>query len=396
MPAMTGDAGLEEAAKVRFVRRRAHAVFAAHGYREILPSALEPVGQAARLADVALALQDGRELRNDALAALARVYAAGPDAGRFARRMMAGALFDARPLGPLKRTTYEVEAGAIFGVPGAAADAEVCALALALADDPGLDQAEVLVSTLGDEGDVERYLGAISELMGLQCDACHGAVDRLRFFSCDEEGCRALAATAPALRDYVSPAARAHHEALLACLQAAGVTRVRDEPRLAFGAARYRRTIVELRARAASGARVAAARGGRRDGLVAALGGRAAPLVGLTIGLLRAAACVAPADASFEPACEIFIAAQGASARAWAFHAAAAERARGFRVDVDLGEDGWDEQLRRAGELHARVVVLCGEDERAAGVVQVRNSATGELRRVAEEELPGIIKRLLR
>jgi histidyl-tRNA synthetase len=396
MPAMTGDAGLEEAAKVRFVRRRAHAVFAAHGYREILPSALEPVGQATRLGDVALALQDGRELRGDALAALGRVYAAAPDAGRFARRMMAGALFDPRPFGPLKRTTYEVEAGAIFGVPGPAADAEVCALAVALADDPGLDDAEVLVSTLGDAGDVERYLEEIAEREALQCEACQSATDRLRFFSCEEEGCRALAATAPPLRAYVSAAARAHHEALLGYLQAAGVTPVRDEPRLAFGALRYRRTIVELRARAFTGARVATARGGRRDGLVAALGGRDAPLVGLTLGLMRAAACVSPADASYEPACEIFIAAQGPSARAWAFRVAAAERGRGFRVDVDLGDDGWDEQLRRAAELHARVIVLSSEAERTRREVQVRDAASGQSRRIGEDELAGEIKRLLR
>jgi len=141
---------------------------------------------------------------------------------------------------------------------------------------------------------------------------------------------------------------------------------------------------------------VAVARGGRRDGLVAALGGRDVPLVGLTLGLLRAAACVTPADASYEPVCEIFIAAQGGDARAWAFRAAAAERARGFRVDVDLGDDGWDEQLRRASELSARVVVLRGDAERQAGEVEVRELASGRSRRVDEAALSGEIKRLLR
>src|SRR5436305_1330926 len=90
------DAGPEDAAKVRFVRRRAAAVFGAHGYRELLPSALEPAGQAARLGlrAPALADGDGRELRIDAMVSLARVYGAGPDRGRFARRMMGGVLFD--------------------------------------------------------------------------------------------------------------------------------------------------------------------------------------------------------------------------------------------------------------------------------------------------------------
>jgi histidyl-tRNA synthetase len=178
-------------------------------------------------------------------------------------------------------------------------------------------------------------------------------------------------------------------------LEAAGVA-VRDDHRLTFGARRYQRTIVELRARDDRGATLAVARGGRRDRLVAQLGGRDTPAVGLTLGLLRAAACVAPADASYEPDCELFIAAQGAGARAWAFRAAAAERARGFRVDVDLGDGGTAEQLQRADQLRARVVVICGEHERKAGEVQVRDFQSGEIRRIPDRLLPGELKRLLR
>jgi histidyl-tRNA synthetase len=389
------DAGPEAAAKIRFVRRRAFAVWRAHGYRELLPSSLDPAGQATRLGGVALGGPDGSELRADAMAALARVYAAGPEVGRFARYMMAGAVFDAEPRGSLRAASYEVSSGVIFGTPGPAADAEVGALALALGGDPGLAHAELVVSTLGEPADLARYLAAITELRPLMCDRCQASPDALRFYSCDEEGCRALSAAAPLLREYVSTPALKHHEGLLATLEVAGVP-ARDEVRLAFGAGRYARTILELRARATDGSVIAVARGGRRDGLVAALGGTATPAVGLTLGLERAAACVAPADASFEPGCEIFIAAQGVAARAWAFRAAAAERARGFRVDVDLGEGGWADQLSRADRVHARVVVLCGEGERKSGEVQVRNMTTRETKRIPEGALAAELKRLLR
>ncbi len=389
------DAGPEAAAKIRFVRRRAFAVFRAHGYRELLPSALDPAGQAAQLSDVPLPGPDGSELRTDPMAALARVYAAGPDSGRFARCMMAGSVFDGQAAGSLRAASYEVSCGVIFGTPGPAADAEVGALALALGSDPGLSRAELVVSTLGEPADLARYLAAVAELRPLMCDRCQAAHDPLRFFGCDEEGCSAIAAAAPLYRDYVSTPALKHHEGLLATLEAAGVP-ARDEPRLAFGAGRFTRTILELRAAATDGATLVVARGGRRDGLVAALGGPPTPAVGLTLGLMRAAACVSPADASFESGCEIFIAAQGVAARAWAFRAAAAERARGFRVDVDLGEGGWVEQLSRANRVHARVVVLSGEGERKAGEVQVRDMTTRETRRIPEGALPAELKRLLR
>lgn len=389
------DAGPEAAAKIRFVRRRAFAVFRAHGYRELLPSALDPAGQAGKLGAAAVPGPGGTELRSDAMAALARVYAAGPDAGAFARCMMAGTLFDPEAAGRMRAAAYEVSAGVIFGTPGPAADAEVGALALALGGDPGLSQPELVVSTLGEPADLARYLVIVAELKPLMCDRCQTAHDPLRFFDCDEEGCRALAAAAPSPRDYVSTPAMKHHEGLLATLEAAGVP-ARDEPRLAFGAGRFARTILELRARAADGSTVAVARGGRRDGLIAALGGPPTPAVGLTVGLVRAADCVAPADASFEPGCEIFIAAQGVAARAWAFRAAAAERARGFRVDVDLGEGGWAAQLSRADQVRARVVVLCGEGERKAGELQIRDMVTRETQRIPEGALTAQLKRLLR
>jgi histidyl-tRNA synthetase len=287
-----------------------------------------------------------------------------------------------------------VSCGVIFGTPGPAADAELGALAVALGADPGLAAAEVVVSTLGEPGDLQRYLAALAELRSLSCDRCQASRDPLRFFSCDEEGCRALAAAAPAMREYVSTPALKHHEGFLAMLEVAGVP-ARDDPRLAFGGGRFGRTIVELRARTSGGQTIAVARGGRRDGMVAALGGPATPAVGLTLGLGRAAACV-PADESFEPGCEIFIAAQGPAARAWAFRAAAAERARGFRVDVDLGEGGWAEQLSRADRVRARVVVLCGEGERKSRELQIRNMSTRETRRIPEGDLAVELKRLLR
>ncbi|HEX8951792.1 MAG TPA: ATP phosphoribosyltransferase regulatory subunit, partial [Polyangia bacterium] len=229
------DAGPEAAAKIRFVRRRAFAVFRAHGYRELLPSALDPAGQAAALGVTALPGPDGSELRTDPMAALARVYAAGADRGRFARCMMAGTVFDGEAAGRLHAAAYEVSAGVIFGTPGPAADAEVGALALALGGDPGLSQPELVVSTLGEPADLARYLGALGELGPLMCDRCQSSPDPLRFFGCDEEGCRALAAAAPSPREYVSTPALKHHEGLLATLEAAGVP-ARDEPRLAFGA----------------------------------------------------------------------------------------------------------------------------------------------------------------
>src|SRR4051812_46466210 len=132
------DAGPEAAAKIRFVRRRAFAVLRAHGYRELMVSALDPAGQAAKLGAEPLPGPSGCELRTDAMASLARVYAGDAHAGKFARCMMAGTVFANDLLAPARAPSYDVSCGVIFGTPGPAADAEVGALALALGGDPGL------------------------------------------------------------------------------------------------------------------------------------------------------------------------------------------------------------------------------------------------------------------
>jgi histidyl-tRNA synthetase len=395
------DAAPAEAAKWRFVRRRCVGVFQAHGYREVQPSPLEPAGTAARGGGRALALGDGTELASDPLVSLARTFAAASSPIAFGRWMTAGNAFDPRPSGALRLAAWHAVAGLIFGAPSPAADGEVAALALAVGSDLGLRGFEVALGTLGDAHDLERFLAATAEMRALACPSCRAREDvaPLGFLTCDDEGCRALAQSAPALREFVGVNALKHHEAVLATLEASGFV-VRDDARLGFGAGRFQRTILELRARSADGRTMAVGRGGRRDDLVAAFGGPGLPAVGVTFGVARLAACT-PGEphepgGGWESPIEVFIATRGTAARAWALRAATAERARGFRVEVDLRETGWAEQLSRAEEIRARVVLVVGEVERKKGEVAIRDMVTRQTRHIPEETLSAELKRLLR
>ena len=390
------SAGPGEAAKWRFVRRRAYAVFLAHGYREVQPSPFDLAGTAAKAGTAPVLSADDAELRPDPLVSVAQLFArATNESGeKFARWMTAGNAFDAEPAGPLRWPTWHAVSGGVFGAVEPAADAEIAALCLALAGDLGMTGAEVVLSTLGDPGDLAKFIDATVELRPLRCADCRASSAPLRFLTCEDEGCRALAQSAPPLRQFVSVAALKHHESVLATLEASGFT-VRDDPRLAFGAGRYGRTLIELRAKGPNGP-LTLARGGRRDALVQALGGKPTPAVGMSLGVARTAACLPGEGDSYETGCEIFIAARGTAARAWALKVASAERARGFRVDVDLRDLGWAEQLMRAERVRARVVLVVGEVERKKGEVAIRDMQTRETRNIPEETLSAELKRLLR
>lgn len=394
----TRNGGPPEAALWRFVRRRGFAVFQTHGYREVRPSVLEPVGLAERSgpSDPAFPIGADAELRSDPAASLARLFVqrARPDES-FVRWMLAGPVFDSAPRGSLRWRVWQSLSGLVIGATDPAADAEVAVLALSLAGDLGLRDPKVAIGTLGERGDIEGYVSTLSELLPLRCADCRAAPDTLRFLTCDDEGCRALCAAAPPVRDFLGVASLKHHEAVLATLEASGF-HAHDEPRLAFGLGRYQRTLIEVRARTPDGAQVVVARGGRRDGLIATLGGRELPAVALTLGVARAAACVSGEGESYEPSLEVFFASRGAGARAWALRAAAVGRALGFRTDVELRDVPWEAQVARAEELHARVVVLAGEAERKKGEVAVRDMRMKEFRRVPEGTLVKELKRILR
>jgi|GEM_PF-3853277 len=391
------DATPAEAAKWRFIRKRAFAAFTGYGFREVQTSPLEPNGTAPRTLN-GPAMQTGQafELRQDLLASLARVFVAKGDPDeRFVRWMTSGNLFDPRPLGALRWPTWHGVGGLVLGAGEPAAEAEMAGLLLTLAADVGLKDAEVVLATVGDAGDVARFVDASAGHRALLCPLCRDAVSPLRFLSCPEDGCQSARDASPPLREFVSIAAQKHHEAVLGTVEASGFT-VRDDPRLGFGAVgAYTRTQLELRARHGQGF-LSVARGGRRDRLVSGLSGVNLPAVGVTLGVARLAACAPGEDSEYESPCEVFFAARGAGARAFALKAAAVERARGFRVDVDLREVGWADQLQRAEKIRARIVVLVGDVERKRGEVALRDMSTREVRQIPEERLSLEIKRLLR
>ena len=276
------DAGPDAAAKIRFVRRRAFAVFRAHGYRELGPVGGRPrrSGGAPRAPSPSPA-RAARELRTDPMASLARVYAAGPDRGRFARYMMAGTVFD----GEAGRAAPRVVRS--FGgrhLRHARAERRRRARARwrwRSAATRGWRRPELVVSTLGEPADLARYLATVAELKPLMCDRVPGVARSLALLQLRRGGLpRAGRGGAVAARVRVDAGAASTTRGCSPRSRPPGCRRAtmrgwRSAP------ARFARTILELRARAADGAVVAVARGGRRDGLVAALGGPPTPAVGL-------------------------------------------------------------------------------------------------------------------
>ena len=115
------------------------------------------------------------------------------------------------------------------------------------------------------------------------------------------------------------------------------------------------------------------------------LGGPDIAGVGFALGVERLAIVLGGETAAVVP--EFVIAPLGAGAEIAAARLAHRLRRAGVRVEVEPGERSLKSQMRHAGKLGARYVVLLGEDELASGRVTVRDMAERrDLRQVAALE----------
>ncbi len=182
-------------------------------------------------------------------------------------------------------------------------------------------------------------------------------------------------AAMPRMLDVLDDSSRAHWQAVLAGLTAAGIICEIDHG-LVRGLDYYTRTAFEVHDRSL-GAQSALGGGGRYDGLIQALGGPPTPGVGFSIGLDRALLAIEQRETAaplVAPA--VFVVAMGKTA-AMATRLVR-ELRREFVVEADLESRGFGAQMKAAGKSGARFALILGEDEAARGEALLKDLGSGE------------------
>jgi histidyl-tRNA synthetase len=135
--------------------------------------------------------------------------------------------------------------------------------------------------------------------------------------------------------------------------------------------------------------------GGRYDDLLERVGGVKLPALGFGMGdvvlgeLLQERGLLPAAPASVE----VFLVAATAEDRAHVLRLAHVLRDQGLRVEYAFGDDKVGKQLKLADARGARRAVVVGPDERARGVVVIKQLGSGEQREVAEHALAEELER---
>ncbi|MGA2828875.1 MAG: histidine--tRNA ligase [Streptosporangiaceae bacterium] len=163
-----------------------------------------------------------------------------------------------------------------------------------------------------------------------------------------------------------------------------GAERIAFTPSLVRGLDYYTGVIFEV---VAAGMPGSIASGGRYDHLIAALGGPDVPACGGSLGVERIIGLLSDEKVT-APRLDVAVTVIDDDAAADAMDFAARLRRAGLRTEVYLGSSRkLARQLKWAADRHARFALIYGPQERAAGLVTVRDMDSGEQQQVPPDQL---------
>jgi histidyl-tRNA synthetase len=258
----------------------------------------------------------------------------------------------------------------------------------------GLERVQLVVNSLGDAEGRPAYEARLIEFLESKtlCDEHSERLreNPLRVLDCKRPACVEATADAPRIVDHLSPASREHFDRVLEGLAAAGVAATLDT-RLVRGLDYYTRTTWEFRSEALEGAQNGIGGGGRYDGLVEQMGGPTTPGIGFGTGIERVL-LTCDAEGRFptpDSAVTVFVVdvTGGAAGR----DLVAELRRAGISADRAYDGRSMKSQMKQADRSGARVALLVGEDEQAAGQVTMRPLGGGEQVRVERGDVVNVV-----
>jgi histidyl-tRNA synthetase len=383
-----------EAGKWRFIEAQAREVFQAFGFQEIRVPILErtelfarSIGSSTDIVEKEMYTFSDRSgdmltLRPEATAGILRAYienkiyaSPGPH-----KLFTMGPMFrHERPQKGRLRQFHQLDVE-VLDDQGPQADAELMVMLAHLLERLGLKNILLKLNSLGCPDCRPSYRGAlIAFLAGKEQQLCEDCQRRLstnplRVLDCKSQGCQEAAKGAPSMGEHLCDGCQSHFQTVRGLLDLAGLKYELD-PRLVRGLDYYVRTTFEA-VTGDLGAQNAVAGGGRYDGLVQELGGPAQGCIGFGVGIERLALLIDDKP-EWQSGPELFIAALGQEARAWAFGQALELRKQGRWVEMTSEDKSLKAQMRRADKLGAERVLIVGGSEMQAGVGMLKDMKGG-------------------
>jgi histidyl-tRNA synthetase len=268
-----------------------------------------------------------------------------------------------------------------FGMASADIDAELIVMTHQLWTRLGIrDKVTLQLNTLGSNEARANYKAALVEFLSGVKDQLDEDSQRrldsnpLRILDSKNQQTQDLLNDAPDFHSFLDEESAEHFTTLKALLDAVGVE-YEINPRLVRGLDYYSKTVFEW-VTEELGAQGTVCAGGRYDGLVEQLGGKATPAVGFAMGVERLILMLEALDAipeSVANTLDVYLACMGdVTAGAMKLSAQLREQMPSLRLQMHIGGGNFKKQMKKANESGAAFALLLGEDELNAGQVSIK------------------------
>ncbi len=291
-----------------------------------------------------------------------------------------------------------------FGIPDALMDAELIEMTDQLWKRCHVRDAVTLeLNSIGSPEARAHYRAALVDFLSarkerLDADS-QSRLERspLRILDSKDESTQALLNDAPSLMDYLTDEDTEHFRRLTRALEESGIE-FEINPRLVRGLDYYGRTVFEWTTQAL-GAQGTICGGGRYDGLVEHLGGRATPGVGFALGMERVVLLMESLDVipdAYQTQADVYLMPQQIECESAIRKLARMLRAQfpSLRVMAHIGGGSLKSQLKKADKSGADIALIIGQTELENESVVYKPLRGGEQETLTEAELLNRISKL--
>jgi histidyl-tRNA synthetase len=292
-----------------------------------------------------------------------------------------------------------------FGMAGADIDAELLMLTHRLFKNLGVSDSLTLhINTLGSSEARARYRKALVDyLEGVKDKLDEDSQKRLytnplRILDSKSKQTQALLGDAPQFDDYIDDESKEHFEQLCQLLDNVGIEYVIN-PRLVRGLDYYTKTVFEWMTDAL-GAQGTVCGGGRYDGLIPLLGGKATPGSGFAMGMERILLLLKTLEVipeNVQKTVDVFLVAAGKEAESLALGLAEKVRTEvnGVRLQMNCGGGSFKSQMKKADKSGASIALILGDDEARSRTVQIKDlQGNNEQQAASWDEVADVLGKL--
>ncbi|WP_426358597.1 histidine--tRNA ligase [Pseudocolwellia sp. HL-MZ19] len=292
-----------------------------------------------------------------------------------------------------------------FGLATPDIDAEIITLSSRLWRELGISEHVTLeLNSLGSNQEREEYRDALVIFLTEREDQLDEDSKRrmhtnpLRVLDSKNPAVQEALVGAPKLSDYFGEESKTHFAEVCRRLDAAGISYIIND-RLVRGLDYYNRTVFEW-VTTSLGSQGTVCAGGRYDGLVEQLGGKATPGVGFALGIERLVLMLTSLEKvnNVRPQVDAYLIMLGEAEELKAVELAEQWRdaVPECRLQNHCGGGNMKKQMKRADKSGAQVALIIGENELAEQTVTVKYlRGQHEQESVAFDQVPSLLEKLI-